>query len=99
MVKKEMVHYGLSTLKKKKKKKNRCTRVENSGKRVPEVCAKIPGGGRGQEFQEKLPGGVHLFFFFAFLLASFSKICLGREYCFIPPLTPPPVCIYGQNPA
>ncbi len=40
---------------------HRCTRVENpGGGGVLEVFAKIPRGG-GQGFQEKLPGGVHLF--------------------------------------
>jgi len=34
---------------------HRCTRVENPGEGVPEVFAKIPGGGQGS--QEKLPGG------------------------------------------
>jgi hypothetical protein len=72
---------------------HRCTRVENPGEGVRDVFAKIPRGGQG--FQEKLPGGVHLFVgVIAFLLTSLSKICLGG-YCFIPPLTPPltpPLC-------
>jgi hypothetical protein len=38
---------------------HRCTRVENPGEGVRDVFAKIPRGGQG--FQEKLPGGVHLF--------------------------------------
>ncbi len=41
--------------------KHRCTRVENPGEGVRDVFAKIPRGGGGQGFQEKLPGGVHLF--------------------------------------
>jgi hypothetical protein len=47
---------------------------------------KFQGG--GQRFQEKLPGWSTYFVFFAFLLTSFSKICLGG-CCFIPP---PPLC-------
>jgi hypothetical protein len=43
----------------KKGKNHRCTRVENPGEGVRDVFAKIPRGGQG--FQEKLPGGVHLF--------------------------------------
>ena len=39
--------------------KHRCTRVENPGEGVRDVFAKIPRGGQG--FQQKLPGGVHLF--------------------------------------
>jgi hypothetical protein len=48
-----------------------------------------PQGGQG--FQEKLPGGPPILGFIAFLLRSFSKICL-----FHPP-SPliPPVCIYA----
>jgi hypothetical protein len=38
---------------------HRCTRVENPGEGVRDVFAKISR--RGQGFQEKLPGGVHLF--------------------------------------
>jgi hypothetical protein len=38
---------------------HRCTRVENPGEGVRDVFVKIPRGGQG--FQEKLPGGVHLF--------------------------------------
>jgi len=36
-----------------------CTRVENPGEGLRDVFAKIPRGGQG--FQQKLPGGVHLF--------------------------------------
>ncbi len=76
---------------------HRCTRVENPGEGVRDVFAKIPGGGQG--FQEKLPGGPPILRFIAFLLTSFSKICLGG-CCFIPPLpplTPPPVYIYAST--
>jgi hypothetical protein len=41
--------------------KQRCTRVENPGEGIPEVFAKIPGGGGGQGFQVKLQWGVPLF--------------------------------------
>ncbi len=54
---------------------------------------KFLGGGLG--FQEKLPGGVHLFcYFIAFLLTSFSKICLGGVLFHTPPSPPPypPLC-------
>jgi hypothetical protein len=53
---------------------------------------KFLGGGQG--FQEKLPGGgPPILGFIAFLLTSFSKICLGG-CCFIPPPPPPhpPLC-------
>ena len=43
-------------------------------------------------------GGPPILRIIAFLLTSFSKICLGG-CCFIPPLPPltPPVCIYGPS--
>jgi hypothetical protein len=54
---------------------HRCTRVENPGEGVRDVFAKMPRGGQG--FQEKLPGGgPPILGFIAFLLTSFSKICL-----------------------
>ena len=48
-----------------------------------------PQGGQG--FQEKLPGGPPILGFIAFLLRSFSKICL-RGCCFIPPPPSSPLC-------
>ncbi len=53
-------------------------------------------GGGSQGFQEKLPGGVvHLYLrFIAFLLTSFSKICLGGGgmlFHIPPPPLPPRV--------
>ena len=76
---------------------HRCTGVENPGKGVRDVFAKIPrGGGGGQGFQEKLPGGgPPILGFIAFLLTSFSKICLVG-CCFIPP-SPPCVHLCGPR--
>ncbi len=66
---------------------------------------KIQGRGRGygmflpkflrgvKGFRKNCQGGPPILRFIAFLLTSFSKICLGG-CCFIPPLTPP-VCIYA----
>ncbi len=72
---------------------HRCTRVENPGEGVRDVFAKIPKVGQG--FQEKIPGGSSLRFI-AFLLTSFSKICLGGAVSYPPPpLTPPCVHLWG----
>jgi hypothetical protein len=49
--------------------RHRCTQVENPG--VPDVFAKIPRGGQG--LQEKLPGGLPILGFIAFLLTSVLK--------------------------
>ncbi len=51
---------------------------------------KFLGGGQG--FQEKLPGGgPPILGFIAFLLTSFSKICLGGGAVSSPP-SPPHLC-------
>jgi hypothetical protein len=68
---------------------HRCTRVENPGEGVRD---QIPRG--GSRVSGKIArGGPPILCFIAFLLTSFSKICLGG-CCFIPPLPPPypPLC-------
>ncbi len=65
----------------KKEQEHRCTRVENTVEGVPEVFARIPGGGAG--FQKKLPGGSPYFGFYtfiAFLLTSVLKFAWGWFY-------------------
>jgi hypothetical protein len=70
-------------------KKGRCTRVENPGG-ILEVFAKIPRGG-GSRVSGKIAwggGGLPILGFIAFLLTSFSKICLGGSVSY--PLPPYP---------
>jgi hypothetical protein len=68
---------------------HRSTRVENPGG-VLEVFVKIPGGGGGgQGFQEKLPGGSPYFGFYFIFIDNFFENLPGRVLFHTPlPLTP-----------
>ncbi len=75
---------------------HRCTRVENPGEGVRDVFAKIPRG--GSRVAGKIArGGPPILCFIAFLLTSFSKICLGGGgvlfHTPLPPYPPAP-CVH-----
>ncbi len=63
------------------------------GRGVSEVFAKIPGGGGGQGFQKKLPGGGSPYFgFYCIFINNCFEICQRGTIFTLPP--GPPVCIY-----
>jgi hypothetical protein len=65
---------------------HRCTWVENPEEGVPDVFCQNPwGGGGGQGFQKKLPGGPNISGYIAFLLTSVLKFAWGRYYIYPPP--------------
>jgi hypothetical protein len=62
---------------------------------VLEVFAKTPRGEGSRVLRKIARGGPPILCFIAFLLTSFSKICLGESLFHTPPSPlPPPVCIY-----
>ncbi len=74
---------------------HRCTQVENpGGGGYLKFLPKSLGGSRVSGKTAR--GGPSILHFIAFLLTSYSKICLGGAVSY-PPYPPPPVCIYASN--
>jgi hypothetical protein len=78
---------------------HKCTLVENPGEGIPDVFCQNPKGswGKGQGFQEKLPGGSPYFGFYCIFINKCFEIYLRGYYIYptpYPHLTSP-MCIYG----